>query len=294
MHAARCGAPVPANGGAAMGVGRAAAEEERSLMRVQQESEYEAGLRADEEKARQEAMEERRKARQARRIADDRERAARRLGTPPDPDGGEATTRILVRLLDGQRISRRFLASAGIARVFDFVDVSVELPPEGEAPPNISLVQNHPHATIGRPMAGTPGPTLASLGLVPDASLFVEEQEMAATREDDGDDGDDRDGEREGAGVKRRRVEERDEVLLVSSESDDDESDAPSTAPSGRGASGGADVVVISDDETDGGDSQRGGDSRRGGDGKAWPCAVCTFLNAASKVSCEVCTAARQ
>ena len=70
--------------------------------------------------------------------------------------------------------------------------------------------------------------------------------------------------------------------------------DAPSTAPSGRGASGGADVVVISDDETDGGDSQRGGDSRRGGDGKAWPCAVCTFLNAASKVSCEVCTAARQ
>ena len=85
-------------------------------MRVQQESEYEAGLRADEEKARQEAMEERRKARQARRIADDRERAARRLGNPPDPDGGEATTRILVRLLDGQRISRRFLVSAGIAR----------------------------------------------------------------------------------------------------------------------------------------------------------------------------------
>ena len=169
----------------------------------------------------------------------------------------------------------------------DFVDVSVELPPEGEAPPNIALVQNHPHATIGRPMAGTPGPSLASLGLVPDASLFVEEQEMAATREDDGDDGDDRDGEREGAGVKRRR-EERDEVLLVSSESDD-ESDAPSMAPSGRGASaGGADVVIISDEETD------GGDSRRGGDGKAWNCTVCTFLNAASKASCEVCTAARQ
>jgi hypothetical protein len=197
MHAARCGLPAhSAQRGSTLPGPADAAQSERTFMRVQQESEYEAGLRADEEKAfadQQRKQDVDAAARRQRRDAERRERelemARRRLGLPPPQDTAEPTARVAIRLLCGRRVSRRFRASSGLQSLFDFADVSSSAKPAGEAAAFV-LRSHYPQATFTRPSTvaaaggGAGHESLQSLGLCPDATLFAEEMEMACTRDD--------------------------------------------------------------------------------------------------------------
>eukprot|EP00898_Chlorokybus_atmophyticus_P007586 jgi/Chlat1/7829/Chrsp66S07281 len=87
---------------------------------------------------------------------------------PPEPEKGTAgTSELLIRLPDGQRVSRRFPASATVQTVYDFVDsldfVKVD---------DYSLATNFPRKVYG---PETRAQTLQHSGLHPQAMLFLQE-----------------------------------------------------------------------------------------------------------------------
>jgi len=112
--------------------------ERERLLRQQQESEYQASLRADQEKERkaqeerealekkiiEETLEEERRLQQ---IKDDqlaRERKAQML--PSEPDSNEKfTTTIAYRLIDGTKGKRRFRESETVQVLYDFLETKV-------------------------------------------------------------------------------------------------------------------------------------------------------------------------
>lgn len=198
MHAARCGTmPSEQRRGAP-----SAAQVERNLVRVEQESEYEAALRADEQKAfvEQQLQQEvvaaaRRQRRALEQQEHEREMARQRLGPPPPQDSAQ-TTHIVIRLLCGRRVSRRFLSSSTLQCLFDFADVSSPHQTAANSlPPSYVLRSHYPQATLTRPSsslgaaaavaAGDSGgnKSLESLGLCPNATLFAEEVAMATARQ---------------------------------------------------------------------------------------------------------------
>ncbi|KAG2436792.1 hypothetical protein HXX76_006316 [Chlamydomonas incerta] len=182
--------------GAMLAAARAEMEEREHARRLveEQDAEYEASLAADrareaeraEERKRQEEeerkrMAEERAAREAaeaeeRRVAEaaaaiERRRADARAALLPEPAAGaEGSTAIRLRLPDGTNTSRLFPAGATLQAVFDYVDSL-----DATSYSRYHLVSNYPRRVFVRAAHGPA--SLAELGLVPQAALFVQPDE---------------------------------------------------------------------------------------------------------------------
>jgi len=109
--------------------------EEQRILRDEQDAAYQASLMADQQRAREE-KEKQRAAREQQileaRCKEDEQEAYRLLiedkrrrvaeEPPPNQDGA---IQVQVRLPDGSRMSRAFMPSDPLARLFDFVDVAL-------------------------------------------------------------------------------------------------------------------------------------------------------------------------
>ncbi|TPX32965.1 hypothetical protein SmJEL517_g03990 [Synchytrium microbalum] len=161
---------------------RSSRESARTI-RQQQDEAYQASLRADEEKERQAAQ----AAERARREKEEEERAEqlrmqkiqekkhRRAmladKLPPEPPMNEPVqAKINVRLPNGERVLRRFRGTDKIEALFAFIGAKdlAPIPPEAD----FVLASTYPRRlyTDGQQ-------TIQEAGLVPNASLVVEEQE---------------------------------------------------------------------------------------------------------------------
>ena len=98
---------------------------------------------------------------------------------PPEPETGAGAARILVRMPDGSRASRRFAAAASISSLLDYV--CVQLAGSGATSPtnNWQLVSQHPPLKIAFAPDATAADasalsqTFTSAGLAPSAQLHV-------------------------------------------------------------------------------------------------------------------------
>jgi FAS-associated factor 2 len=171
-------------------------------MRDEQDAAYERSLARDRERARlkreQEAREKQRGERAAKRDEWRLWRAARLAASEPSDDsekGGAPAARVSVRMLDGERVVRRFEAGAAVEEVYALVEcwpllsgpaapLSKEAGrPEGyEHKYGFRLVSPMPRVVLGVEDAGSIGERIGR-----SANLIVE----AAGDEDDEDDEDD-------------------------------------------------------------------------------------------------------
>ena len=98
-------------------------------MREEQDQAYNEAVRQDEERERERAdalasaTKAEEEARQQ-RISREKQIEERKARIAPEPEKGATVARILVRTLDGGRITRRFLGSAYLQSVFEWVDVA--------------------------------------------------------------------------------------------------------------------------------------------------------------------------
>ncbi|KAL9270243.1 Plant UBX domain-containing protein [Drosera capensis] len=170
---------------------RLEAEERRNNLRLREEQDaaYRAALEADQARERRELEERERLEREALEAArrqkeeeEARERAAREeaereaalarrreekaLSLGPEPEKGPDITRVLIRFAAGERKERRFLSTASVQSLYDFVDSLDCLNCESYA-----LVSNFPRTVYGPEKNSL---TLKEAGLHPQASLFVE------------------------------------------------------------------------------------------------------------------------
>ncbi|GAB2231615.1 hypothetical protein Droror1_Dr00010624 [Drosera rotundifolia] len=170
---------------------RLEAEERRNNLRLREEQDaaYRAALEADQARERRELEERERLEREALEAArrqkeeeEARERAAREeaereaalarrreekaLYLGPEPEKGPDITRVLIRFPAGERKERRFLNTATVQSLYDFVDSLDCLNCESYA-----LVSNFPRTVYGPEKLSL---TLKEAGLHPQASLFVE------------------------------------------------------------------------------------------------------------------------
>ena len=153
--------------------------EERAMaraMREEQDSAYAAAEREDEEKERirrDKVAAEEQAEQQAKDYARSREVqvAERQARLLPEPEPGPGQARVLVRALDGSRITRRFDENAALQAVFDWVDVTSADPMSRSG--DFKLVCSYPRLLFN--MQEHSGTSLKDAGLAPDASLFVEE-----------------------------------------------------------------------------------------------------------------------
>eukprot|EP00873_Tetraselmis_striata_P022549 jgi/Tetstr1/442813/TSEL_030897.t1 len=123
---------------------------EQRLLREEQDAAYHASLAADRERAAAEELARREAKKVAAREAEEKVLEQRRkeeeersyqmwiedkreaLGM--EPEGGKGVIQLQVRMPDGARLARRFSVSDPMARVFDFVDVSMA-EQTGDGPP---------------------------------------------------------------------------------------------------------------------------------------------------------------
>ena len=153
--------------------------EEREMgraMREEQDAAYAAAEREDvekERKRREEAAAEQEAERKSKEYARTREQqvAERAARVVPEPEPGPGQARVLVRTLDGSRITRRFDEQATLQAVFDWVDATSANPMERSG--DFKLVCSYPRLLFN--MEEHSGTSLKDAGLAPDASLFVEE-----------------------------------------------------------------------------------------------------------------------
>jgi FAS-associated factor 2 len=182
--------------------GAAAERDAARAMRDEQDAAYERSLARDRERARlkreQEAREKQRGERAAKRDEWRLWRAARLAASEPSDDsekGGAPAARVSVRMLDGERVVRRFEAGAAVEEVYALVEcwpllsgpaapLSKEAGrPEGyEHKYGFRLVSPMPRVVLGVEDAGSIGERIGR-----SANLIVE----AAGDEDDEDDEDD-------------------------------------------------------------------------------------------------------
>eukprot|EP01114_Cavostelium_apophysatum_P017616 TRINITY_DN5284_c0_g1_i2.p1 TRINITY_DN5284_c0_g1~~TRINITY_DN5284_c0_g1_i2.p1 ORF type:complete len:245 (-),score=74.42 TRINITY_DN5284_c0_g1_i2:54-788(-) len=85
---------------------------------------------------------------------------------PPDNMDGNSISRIVVRLLDGTKIQRRFSTSENLQSVMDFIDTRIETDIEG-----YELVTNFPNKTYSDLKQ-----TILECGLYPQALMFLKEK----------------------------------------------------------------------------------------------------------------------
>jgi len=88
---------------------------------------------------------------------------------PPEPAQSENTTTLMIRMLDGSRVQRRFLRSDSLDLVYTFIDTY--LPIQIEDRKDYDLVSNFPRKTFSERTV-----TLKEASLYPQASLFVLEK----------------------------------------------------------------------------------------------------------------------
>eukprot|EP01043_Picozoa_sp_COSAG02_P017666 COSAG02_NODE_805_length_16972_cov_36.668287_11_plen_320_part_00 len=153
--------------------------EEREMgraMREEQDAAYAAAEREDVEKERirrEKVAAEEEAERKAKAYAHTREQQVeeRRARMLPEPEPGPGQARVLVRALDGSRITRRFDEQATLQAVFDWVDVTSPNPMDRSG--DFKLVCSYPRLLFN--MQEHSRTSLKDAGLSPDASLFVEE-----------------------------------------------------------------------------------------------------------------------
>eukprot|EP01116_Phalansterium_solitarium_P013511 TRINITY_DN30895_c0_g1_i1.p1 TRINITY_DN30895_c0_g1~~TRINITY_DN30895_c0_g1_i1.p1 ORF type:complete len:375 (+),score=177.38 TRINITY_DN30895_c0_g1_i1:220-1344(+) len=150
-------------------------------LRDEQDAEYRRALADDQERehnlrmaaAQEQAERDRRRdeQRQAERRLEElglRRQQLRARLAPEPATGTTGSTALVIRLIDGSRLQRRFMASETIQAVRDFIDACGY---EGPEPPErYELLSNYPRRTFsdGRQ-------TLADAGLLPTAQLFIQE-----------------------------------------------------------------------------------------------------------------------
>jgi FAS-associated factor 2 len=154
-------------------------EQERDL-RNQQDAAYQASLARDREKTRQaeerrqeeerkreqELTEVRREQERLQRMADRREECRRRLKPEPDLTTDGTVVTLAVRLPDGRRVDRRFLASDSVAVLYDFIG-QFDLGPECE---RFVCCLSFPRRPLNDHQL-----TLGQVGLAPRGVVVVEE-----------------------------------------------------------------------------------------------------------------------
>jgi len=92
---------------------------------------------------------------------------------PEEPIAGQHVTSLMIRLLDGQRIQRRFLKTDTLSMVFAFVESKFPIQLLEESA-KYDLVSNFPRKTFNQ--LEHANLTLQETGLIPQASLFVSER----------------------------------------------------------------------------------------------------------------------
>ncbi|OLQ06451.1 FAS-associated factor 2-B [Symbiodinium microadriaticum] len=157
-------------------------EEERrqnQVLRENQDAELQESIlmdqmREQEEKRRRIQEEEEQKAMIASQLAESqrqeeetRRRQARAAALPPEPAADEpARVDLQIRVLDGKRVRRRFLASHTLGQVYDFLDVEGHL---GDSPEACVLISTMPRKQYEDRMQ-----TLADAGLQGQCALILE------------------------------------------------------------------------------------------------------------------------
>ena len=103
----------------------------------------------------------------------DREEQMKKL--PPEPQANDPqSTTVAIRMLDGSKLSRRFLKSDNLQTVAYYV--RSRLPIQVEQQPEFDLVSNFP-----RKLFTDLSVTLQQAGLFPQALLFVSERQQSST-----------------------------------------------------------------------------------------------------------------
>lgn len=121
----------------------------RSL-RAEQDNAYEESLALDRAKEESERMERERQERVAaeeremvKQAAEAREQKRRRVPPIPSDDTSEVVTEIAIRLPNGKRLQRKFLASNNVGNVYDFIETECE-----ELDGSFELMQPYPRKTF--------------------------------------------------------------------------------------------------------------------------------------------------
>ncbi|KAH7440870.1 hypothetical protein KP509_03G014700 [Ceratopteris richardii] len=145
-----------------------AADRERELQR-RMEAEQLASEKAEaERRKRQEAIVAERAAQEAARkkmaLEERKQQKASALG--PEPEKGLDSIEVLIRFPNGERKGRRFLSSATISSIYDYVDSIPEFSAD-----NYKLVANFPRVIYTSDKLGL---TLKDAGLHPRASLYIQ------------------------------------------------------------------------------------------------------------------------
>jgi len=160
------------------------ARDAKRLLLEEQDEEFHKALEIDKEKARllkeeQDKMEEETRRMEAEReliLANKkatREELTKKLPPEPQPNDSQATV-VAIRMLDGSKLSRRFLRSDTLQTVMHFVQS--RQPVEVEQQPQFDLVSNFP-----RKLFTDLSVTLQQAGLFPQALLFVSERQQSST-----------------------------------------------------------------------------------------------------------------
>ncbi|TPX69269.1 hypothetical protein SpCBS45565_g02606 [Spizellomyces sp. 'palustris'] len=158
------------------------AREQARTIREQQDEAYQASLRADQEKERrareererqekeQAAAEKAEKDREARIEAKKKRKQHLTDTLPAEPDASESElSKLSIRLPSGERVVRRFRADDTMQNLYDFVETRDLLPLELDV--DFVIVNTYP-----RKVYVNMEETLRNAGLVPNASLVVEEK----------------------------------------------------------------------------------------------------------------------
>lgn len=132
-------------------------EDEAKQMRQQQEEE---SRRAEQDAIQQEELRRQRKVEEKQR-----QKESIRRTLPPEPDQGEGIANLVIRMIDGSRLQRRFYKTDTLQVVFNYIDsnISEDL--------SYDLVSNFP-----RKIFTDRSVTLEQAGLFPHASIFVQER----------------------------------------------------------------------------------------------------------------------
>ncbi|KAJ3075531.1 hypothetical protein HDU98_007777 [Podochytrium sp. JEL0797] len=153
-------------------------------LRDAQDDAYNASLRADQEKARlaleatQRAQQEKEECdRREREIAEKRESKRLRkifltehLEAEPELTGVGEVAKIGIRLPSGERVTRRFLATASIQDIYDFIETLNLTPIELDS--DFEVINTYPRRVLTNKSE-----TVKEAGLFPNASVMVEEMD---------------------------------------------------------------------------------------------------------------------
>jgi len=97
---------------------------------------------------------------------------------PPEPETGASAARILVRMPDGKRATRRFAPDTSLSALVDYVCIQLASSDSASPTNRWQLVSQHPPLKLGFAPDASAGPevasqTFTSAGLAPSAQLHV-------------------------------------------------------------------------------------------------------------------------